>query len=139
MKNYCFLPRSPTTINTGRVEMIDSTDYNTSWTCEVILDEDGDGANVGDDVDDDLDDSCDDGDDDGDDLPFREVFSPVESSRRRCLFSSVGFRHGAAAELRKLSVLGFLEYVRFIGQKVEPGVAPRVQEPSRRGQGGGRA
>ena len=33
------------------------------------LDEDGDGADVGDDVDDDLDDARDDGDDDGDDLP----------------------------------------------------------------------
>ena len=66
------------------------------------MDEDGDGADVGDDVDDDLDDARDDGDDDGDDLPFREVFSPAESARRRCLFSSVGFRHGAAVELAKL-------------------------------------
>ena len=63
-----------------------------------------DGADVGDDVDDDLDDARDDGDEDGDDLPFREVFSLAESARRRCLFSSVGFRHGAAAELRKLSL-----------------------------------
>src|SRR3954464_9584775 len=47
---------------------------------------DGDGDDVGDDVDDDLDDACDDDDDDGDDLPFREVISPAESSRRRWLF-----------------------------------------------------
>ena len=67
------------------------------------LDEYGDGADVGDDVDDVLDDAHDDGDDVGDDLPFREVFSSAESVRRRCLFSSVGFRHGAASELRKLS------------------------------------
>ena len=66
------------------------------------MDEDGDGANVGDDVDDDLNDTHDDGDDDGDDLPFREVFSPAESACRRCLFFSVGFRHKAAAELTKL-------------------------------------
>ena len=67
------------------------------------LDEDEDGVDVGDDVDDDLDDARDDSDDDGDDLLFREVVSPAESARRRCLFSSVGFRQGAAAELRKLS------------------------------------
>src|SRR3954467_2686426 len=90
-------------INTDRVEMIDSTDYNTSCNCEMRWDGDGDGANVGDDVDDDLDDSRDDGDDDDDDLPFREVFSPAESARRRWLFFCVGFRHGAAAELHKNS------------------------------------
>ena len=90
-------------INTNRVERIDSTDYNTSCNCEMRWDGDGDGADVGDDVDDDLDDSRDDGDDDGDDLPFREVISPAESARQRWLFFSVGFRHGAAAELRKLS------------------------------------
>ena len=50
------------------------------------MDEDGDGAGVGDDVDDDLDDARDDGDDDGDDLPFREVISPAESARQRWLF-----------------------------------------------------
>ena len=50
------------------------------------MDEDGDGAGVGDDVDDDLDDARDDGDDDGDDLPFREVISPAESAHRRWLF-----------------------------------------------------
>ena len=66
-------------------------------------DGDGDGAGGEDDVDDDLDDARDDDDDDGDDLPFREVFSPAESSRRRCLFFSVGFRHGVAAELRNSS------------------------------------
>ena len=90
-------------INIDRVERIDSTDYNTSYNCEMRLDEDRDGADVGDDVDDDLDDARDDGDDDGDDLPFREVISPAESARRRWLFFSVGFRHGAAVELRKLS------------------------------------
>src|ERR1041385_2629568 len=56
------------------------------------------GVDVGDDVDDDLDDARDDGDDDGDDLPFREVISPVESARRRWLFSSVGFRPVAAVK-----------------------------------------
>src|SRR3954470_7999717 len=82
-------------INTSRVERIDSTDYNTSCNCEMRWD--GDGADVGDDVDDDLDDARDD-DDDGDDLPFREVISPAESSHRRWLFSSVGFRPVAAAK-----------------------------------------
>ena len=66
------------------------------------LDRGGDAADVGDDVDDYLDDAREDGDDDGDDLPFREVFSPAESARRRCLFFSLGFRHGAADELVKL-------------------------------------
>ena len=78
-------------------------DYNTSCNCEMRWDGDGDGANVGDDVDDDLDDACDDGDDDGDDLPFREVFSPAESARRRWLFFSVGFRHEAVAKIRNSS------------------------------------
>src|SRR3954451_16535862 len=87
---------------TGRVDRIDSTDYNTSCNREMRYDEDGDGADVGDDVDDDLDDARDDGDDDGDDLSFREMFSPAESSRRRCLFFSVRFRHRAATELAKL-------------------------------------
>ena len=67
-------------------------------------DGDGDGANVGDDVDDDLDDARDDGDDDGDDLPFREVFSPAESARRRWLLFSIGFCHGAAAKLSKFYI-----------------------------------
>src|SRR4051812_27828755 len=89
-------------INTDRVERIDSTDYNTSCNYEMRLDGGGDGADDGDDVDDDLDDARDDGDDDGDDLPFREVTSPVESARQRWLLFSVGLRHGAAAELRKL-------------------------------------
>ena len=62
--------------------------------------EDEDGADVGDDVDDDLDDTSDDGDDDGDDLPFRKVISSEESACRRAIFFSIGFRHGAAAELR---------------------------------------
>ena len=77
--------------------------YNTSCNGEMRWDEDGDGADDGDDVDDDLDDARDDGDDDDDDLPLREVFSPAESARRKGLFFSVGFRHRAAAELRKLS------------------------------------
>src|ERR1044071_4898808 len=89
-------------INTNRVERIDSTDYNTSCNCEMRLAGGGDGADDGDDVDDDLDDARDDGDDDGDDLPFREVISPAESARQRWIFFSVGFRHGAAAKLRKL-------------------------------------
>ena len=66
------------------------------------LDVDGDGADVGDDVDDDLDDARDDGDEGGDDIPFREVFSLAESARRRWLFFSIGFYHGAAAEFQKL-------------------------------------
>src|SRR3954470_23194641 len=73
-------------INTNRVEMIDSTDYNTSCNCEMRCDGDGDGADVGDDVDDDLDDARDDDDDDGDDLPFWEVISPAESAHRRLIF-----------------------------------------------------
>ena len=69
------------------------------------MDEDGDGAGVGDDVDDDLDDARDDGDDDGDDLPFREVISPAESARRRWLFSSVCFppRSGGGTPWKLLS------------------------------------
>src|SRR3954470_14383504 len=90
-------------INTYRVERIDSTDYNTSCNCEMRWDGDGDGVDVGDDVDDDLDDARDDGDEDGDNLPFREVISSAESARQRWLFFSVGFLHGAAVELRKLS------------------------------------
>src|SRR3954463_16551943 len=77
-------------INTNRVEMIDSTYYNTSCNCEMRWD--GDGDDVGDDVDDDLDDARDDDDDDdGDDIPFREVISSVESAHRRWLYFSVGF------------------------------------------------
>ena len=63
------------------------------------MDEDGDGAGVGDDGDDDLDDARDDGDGDDDDLPLREEFSPAESARRKGLFFSGGFRLAAAAEL----------------------------------------
>src|ERR1044071_5606928 len=85
-------------INTNRVEGIDSTDYNSSCNCEMRLDVDGDGADVGDDVDDDLYDDRDDDDDDGDDLPFRQVISPAESTRRRWLFFSVGFCTVAAAK-----------------------------------------
>src|ERR1041384_1242692 len=93
-------------INTNRVEGIDGTDYNTSCTCEMIWDVDGDGADVGDDVDDDLDDARDDDDDDDDDLPFREVISPAESARRRWLFSIVGFRTVVAAKRGSNSCLG---------------------------------
>ena len=53
-------------------------------------------------VNDDLDDARDNGDDDEDDLSLREEFSPAEFSRREGIFISVGFRHGVAAELRKL-------------------------------------
>ena len=81
---------------------MNSASYNSDCNGEMRWDGDGDGADD-DDGDDDLDDACDDGDDDGDDLPFREVSSSAESARRRTLFFSVGFRHGAAAELRKLS------------------------------------
>src|ERR1041385_2752818 len=38
-----------------------------------------------------------------------------------------------------LPLLGFLDDKGYIGQRGEPGVAPGVQAPSRRGQGGGRA
>src|ERR1041385_611888 len=86
-------------INTGTVERIDSTSYNTTFNCDMRLDDDEEGADVGDDVDDVLDDARDDGDDDGDDPPFQEVISSAESARRRALFFSVGFRHGAAVEL----------------------------------------
>src|ERR1043165_9289094 len=96
-------------INTNRVEGINSMDYNTSCNCEMRLDVDGDGADVGDDVDDDLDDARDDDDDDdGDDLPFREVISPAESARRRWLFSSVRFPHrGGGISRKQLSFRGF--------------------------------
>ena len=76
--------------------------YNTRCNEEMRCGEDGDGVDDDDDLD--LDDAHDDGDDDGDDLPFREVFSLAESARRRLLFFSVGFCHGAAAELGKLSL-----------------------------------
>ena len=74
-------------------------DYNTSCNCEMRWDGDGYGADAADDVYDDLNDAYDDDDDDGDDLPFWEVISPVESSRRRWLFSSIGFRPVAAVKL----------------------------------------
>src|ERR1043165_9558640 len=73
-------------INTNRVERIDNTDYYISCNCEMRWDGGGDGADVGDNVDDDLNDVRDDDDDDGDEPPFREMFSPAESSRRRWLF-----------------------------------------------------
>src|SRR3954469_20257238 len=90
-------------INTNRVEMIDSTDYNKSCNCEMRLDGDGDRADVGDDVDDDLDDARDDDDDDGDDLAFREVISPRNLPAGDGFFFSIGFRHEAAAKLRNSS------------------------------------
>src|SRR3954465_6051123 len=73
-------------INTGKVEGMNSASYNTSCNGEMRWDGEGDGADDGDDVDDDLDDAR----DDGDDHPFRELFSPAESARRRWLFFSVG-------------------------------------------------
>ena len=78
---------------------MNSARYNTDCNSKVRWDKDGDGAGDEDDGDDDLDDARDDCDDDGDDLPLREEFPPVESSRRRGLFFSVGFCLGAAAEL----------------------------------------
>ena len=104
---------------------MNSVSYDTSCNGGMRWDGDGDGDDVGDDVDDDLNDACDDGDDDGDDLPFREVISPAESSCRRWLFFSVGFRHGAAVELRKLFFFRFLGNREDIGQRGEPGW-PRV-------------
>ena len=64
-------------------------------------DEYADGAGDEDDVDDDLYVACDDGDDHGDDLPLREEFSPAESACQKAIFFSVGFRHGAVAQIRK--------------------------------------
>ena len=72
--------------------------YNPNCNGKVRWDEDGDGADVGEDGDNDLDDARDDDDDDGDDLPLREGFSPAESGCRRGLLLSVGFRLAAAAE-----------------------------------------
>ena len=89
-------------INTGKVEGTNSVSYNTSCNDEMRWGEDANCAGDEDYVDDVLDDSRDDGDDDGNDLPLREVFSPTKSARRKGLFFSVGFRHRAAAELRKL-------------------------------------
>src|SRR4051812_38199192 len=90
-------------INTNRVERIDSTDYNTSCNCEMRWDGGGDVADVGDDVDDDLDDARDDDDDDdGDDLLLREVISPAESARRRCLFLLCRFPPRGGGETPKL-------------------------------------
>ena len=78
---------------------MDSTDYNTSCNCEMRLDVDGDGVDVGDDVDDDLDDAR----DDVNDLPFREVISTAESARWRWLFFFLGFLPVAAVKLRNSS------------------------------------
>ena len=71
---------------------MNSASYNTSCNGEMRWDGDGDGFGGEDIVDDDLNDAHDDDDDDdddGDDLPFREVFSPAESARRRWLFPSL--------------------------------------------------
>src|SRR3954469_9939171 len=119
-------------INTNRVEMIDSTDYNTSCNCEMRWDGDGDGADVGDDVDDDLDDARDDDDDDGDDLPSGGVLPsgicPLEMSFLLCRFPP---RSGGGT-LKLFSPLGILGDREYICQRGEPGVAPRVQAASRR-------
>src|SRR4051812_22741441 len=125
-------------INSNRVERIDSTDYNKSCNCEMRWDGDGDGADVGDDVDDDRDDARDDDDDDGDDLPFREVVSPAESSRRRWLFSSVGFRSVATEERRKNSLFRVSTPGGYIGERGHLGGPPGIQEGAWRGQEGGR-
>ena len=60
------------------------------------MDEDGDGAGVGDD---DLNVARDDGDGDDYDLPLREEFSPAEFASRKGLFFSGGFRLAAAVKL----------------------------------------
>src|SRR4051812_43067126 len=103
-------------------------------------DVDGDGADVGDDVDDDLDDARDDDDDDddGDDLPFREVISPVESARRRWLFSSVGFRSVAAEGGRKNSLSRVSTPGGFYRRKGAPRGPPGTQEGAWRDQEGAR-
>ena len=80
---------------------MNSARYNSDCNGEMRSDGDGDGADDDDDRDDDLDDARDDGDDD-EDLPLRKEFSPAESARRKGLFFSVGFRHGAVVELWKL-------------------------------------
>src|ERR1041385_1913025 len=126
-------------INTNRVERIYSTDYNTSCNCEMRWDGDGDGAYVGDDVDDDLDDACDDDDGDGDDLPFQEVISPAESSRRRWLFSSLGFRPMAAAKHGNDSHFRVSTPGGLYRRKGAPRGPPSTQEGAWRGQEGGRA
>src|SRR3954465_239237 len=125
-------------INTNRVERIDSTDYNTSYNCEMRWDGDGDGADVDDDVDDDLDDAHDDGDDDGDDLHFREVISPTESARRRWLFSSVGFRPVAAAKHGNSSFRVFTPGGSYRREEAPRG-PPGIQEGAWRVDEGGRA
>ena len=94
------------------------------------MDEDGDGADVGDDVDDVLDDGRDDGDDDGDDLPFREVISPAESARRRWLFLLCRFPPRSSGETpSKLSLLGFLDDEEYIGKRGQPEAERGAQAP----------
>ena len=119
-------------INTNRVEGVNSMDYNASCNCEMRLDVDGDGADVGDDVDGDLDDARDDDDDDDDDdgdgLPFWEVISPAESARRRWFFSSVGFRPVAAAKRENSSLLGVSTPRGFIGERGRREGPPGIQE-----------
>ena len=76
------------------------TRYNPNCNGKVRWDEDGDGADVGEDGDDDLDDARNGDDDDDDDLPLREGFSPAEFGCRRVLLLSAGFRLTAAAKTR---------------------------------------
>src|SRR3954467_7384667 len=97
---------------------MNSASYNTSCNGDIRWDGDREGAGGEDDVDDDLDDARDDGDDDGDDHPFREVFSPAESSRRRWFFFSVGFHHGASGGTPSILLfLGFSHNGEDIGQR----------------------
>ena len=53
--------------------------WNPNCYSEIRCDDDGDGADSGDDVDDDPDDARRDDDDGDDDFPLREVISPAES------------------------------------------------------------
>src|SRR3954467_5415511 len=99
-------------------------------------DGDGDGVAERDDVEDYFNDSRYDCDGDGDDLPFREVFSPAESARRRWLFFSVGFRHEAAVKLRNSSRFRVFTPGGNIGQRGASDVGPGTQEASRRALGG---
>ena len=81
---------------------MNSARYNSDCNGKVRWGEDRDGAGDEDDGDDDLDDARDDGDNDEDDIPLREEFSPAKYACQKGLFFFAGFRHGAAAELRKL-------------------------------------
>ena len=78
----------------------------------------------------------DDGDDDGDDLPFREVISPAESSRRRWLFSFVGFRLVAAEKLGNSAISRVFTPGGSYRREGAPRGPPGIQEGAWRALGG---